>query len=49
LGQQREVLDYCANDVAILQALFFKFINDGLIDPNNGDRLVPSDGLVQIG
>lgn len=48
LGKQQEVLDYCANDVAILQALFFKFIGDGLIDPNNGDRLTPSSELVQI-
>lgn len=39
LGRQQEVCDYCANDVKILQALWFKFHGEGLIDPNNGRLL----------
>ncbi len=46
LGRQQQVCDYCANDVKILQALWFKFDGEGLIDPNDGRLLRQEQSLV---
>ena len=45
-GRKAEVMAYCANDVALLQALFFRFIEGDLIDPNTGHRLAPAYPMV---
>lgn len=44
LWQQRrcqEVLDYCANDVAILRQLYYRFQSTGIVDPNTSEILKP--------
>lgn len=41
-GRKAEVMSYCADDVRILQSLFFRFIEGELIDPNTGKRLAPA-------
>lgn len=39
-GQRKEVIDYCLRDVKILKDLYFKFINNQLIDPVYGNTII---------
>jgi DEAD/DEAH box helicase domain-containing protein len=42
-GRQEEVIRYCLNDVQITKNLYDLFINNRLIDPTNGQRLIYRD------
>jgi hypothetical protein len=39
-GQRKEVIDYCLRDIKITKEIYFKFINNQLIDPVYGDRII---------
>lgn len=46
-GQKQEVIDYCLRDIRITKELYFKFINNQLIDPTNGNLLIGNQDLMK--